>query len=79
MNGIAYTMHNVLCKSVTIEARFTASSRSSGLQQYWSTLYGGIWRVFGDDRNRRTFVMLANGPVAVAKLRCLSLIYFNVV
>jgi hypothetical protein len=23
-------MHNVLCRSVTIEARFTASSRSSG-------------------------------------------------
>jgi hypothetical protein len=44
MNGVTYTMHNVLCRSVTIEERFTASSQSSGPQQYWSALYGSIWR-----------------------------------
>jgi hypothetical protein len=57
MKGVAYKMHNVLCRSVTIEARFTASSRSSGPQQYWSALYGGSCREFGDDRNRRVFGM----------------------
>jgi hypothetical protein len=43
MNGVAYTMHNVLCRSMTTEARFTASSRSSGPHLCWSALYGGIW------------------------------------
>jgi hypothetical protein len=32
-------MHNVLCRSVTIEARFTASSRSSGSHRDWTDLY----------------------------------------
>jgi hypothetical protein len=32
-------MHNVLCRSVTIEARFTASSRSSGLHRNLTDLY----------------------------------------
>jgi hypothetical protein len=32
-------MHNVLCRSVTIEARFTASSRSSGSHRDWNDLY----------------------------------------
>jgi hypothetical protein len=32
-------MHNVLCRSVTIEARFTASSRSSGSHRNWTDLY----------------------------------------
>jgi hypothetical protein len=40
MNGVAYTMHNVLCRSVTIEARFTAFSRSSGSRRDWSH----VWR-----------------------------------
>jgi hypothetical protein len=56
MNGVAYTMHNVLCRSVT-EARFIASSRSSGSHRNCTHLHGGIWRVFGDDRNRRVFGM----------------------
>jgi hypothetical protein len=30
MNGVAYTMHNMLCRSVRIEERSTAYSRSSG-------------------------------------------------
>jgi hypothetical protein len=46
---------------VTIEARFTASSRSSGPQQYWSALYGCIWREFDDDRNHRVFGMMHSG------------------
>jgi hypothetical protein len=50
-------MYNVLCRSVTIEARFTASSRSSGSHREWPHLHGGIWREFGDDRNRRVFGM----------------------
>jgi hypothetical protein len=59
MNGVAYTkMHNALCRSVTIEARFTsASSRSSGSHREWTRLHGGIWREFGDDRNRQVFGM----------------------
>jgi hypothetical protein len=32
-------MHNVLCRYVTIEARFTASSRSSGSHRDWTDLY----------------------------------------
>jgi hypothetical protein len=45
-------MHNVLCRSVTIEARFTASSRSSGSHRNWTDLYmasnsrvrGALWK-----------------------------------
>jgi hypothetical protein len=45
-------MHNVLCRSVTIEARFTASSRSSGSHRDWTHLYrasnsrvrGALWK-----------------------------------
>jgi hypothetical protein len=40
---VAYTMHNVLCRSVTIEARFIASSRSNGSHRDWTHLHGGIW------------------------------------
>jgi hypothetical protein len=50
-------MHNASCRSVTIEARFTAYSRSSGSHREWTHLHGGIWREFGDDRNRRVFGM----------------------
>jgi hypothetical protein len=39
MNGVAYTMHNALCRYVTMEARFTASSRSSGSHRNWTDLY----------------------------------------
>jgi hypothetical protein len=35
-------MHNVLCRSVTIEARFTASSRSSGSHRDWTDLYSNV-------------------------------------
>jgi hypothetical protein len=42
---------------VTIEARFTASSRSNGSHREWTHLHGGNWREFGDDRNRRVFGM----------------------
>jgi hypothetical protein len=45
MNGIACTMHNVLCTSVTIEVRFTAS-RSSGSHRDWPHSPGGIRRVW---------------------------------
>jgi hypothetical protein len=45
-------MHNVLCRSVTIEARFTASSQSSGSHRDWTDLYrasnsrvrGALWK-----------------------------------
>jgi hypothetical protein len=45
-------MHNVLCRSVTIEARFTASSRSSRSHRDWTDLYrasysrvrGALWK-----------------------------------
>jgi hypothetical protein len=32
-------MHSVLCRSVTIEARFTASSRNSCSHRDWTDLY----------------------------------------
>jgi hypothetical protein len=32
-------MHNVLCRSVTIETRFTASSLSGGSHRNWTDLY----------------------------------------
>jgi hypothetical protein len=56
-------MHNVLCRSVTIEAMFTASNRSSGSHRDWPHLHGGIWREFGDDRNRWVFGMQTPGMV----------------
>jgi hypothetical protein len=45
-------MHNVLCRSVTVEERFTASSRSSGSHKNWTDLYrasnsrvrGALWK-----------------------------------
>jgi hypothetical protein len=51
-------MRNAQCRSVTIEARFTASSRSSGSHREWTHIHGGIWREFSDDRNRRVFGIL---------------------
>jgi hypothetical protein len=46
------------CNTPGRPVRFTASSRSSGSHRDWTHLHGGIWREFGDDRNRRVFDMI---------------------
>jgi hypothetical protein len=71
-------MHNVLCRSVTIEARYTASSRSSGSHRNWTVSTGPVTAESEERCGRRyMYRMISTGNLS-ALFTLIFIFMFNI-